>query len=148
MIELGDQKGLDRFRARQPRREPQREGQVSSNSPRPTIVVTASRRTSGAVRVSSAMPAATAQPVMSERVKTVSSGTPSSETVGSFASSLLNNSASKDGEARWPSVLSGFGMRAKLTPLRSKNENVQSGPGRWRSMIRWKPSSGGLKEMS
>ena len=105
-------------------------------------------RHSGAVNVSSAMPAATVQPVMSERANAVSSGTPSSDTVGTLASGTLNISANSVGDARWPMVFSGFGTRAKLTPFWSKNENVQCSFGRWRSMIRWNSASDGLNERS
>ena len=93
-------------------------------------------RTSGAVSVSSAMPAATVQPVISERAKAVSSGTPSSDTVVTLFSGTLNISANSVGDARWPIVLSGFGRRAKLVPFWSKNENVQRSSGRCRSRMR------------
>ena len=63
---------------------------------------------------------------MSERANAVSSGTPSSDTVVTFASGTLNISANSVGDARWPMVFSGFGTRAKLTPFWSKNDNVQS----------------------
>ena len=115
---------------------------------RSTGVPGASWRASGAVSVPSATPAAIVQPVRSERAKAVSSGTPSSDTVGTFASGALHISANSVGEARWPTVFSGFGTRAKLMTFWSKKEKVQASLGRWRSMIRWNSASGGLKERS
>jgi len=47
-----------------------------------------------------------------------------------------------------PIVSCGFGIRAKLMPLPSKIEIVQSGLGRCFSMMARKISIGGLKEMS
>ena len=47
-----------------------------------------------------------------------------------------------------PTVSCGFGTRAKLIPSRSKIEIVQSWLGRCFSMMAWKISIGGLKEMT
>ncbi len=120
---------------------------ISSNTV-PIAAVSMNWRHNGAVNVSSAMPAATVQPVISERAKAVSRGTPSSETVATLALRHLNISANSVGDARCPMVFSGFGKRAKLTPFWSKNENVQCSFGRWRSMIRWNSASEGLNERS
>src|SRR3979411_2750488 len=96
----------------------------------------------------SAIPAATVQPVSEERAYDVISGTPSSDTVCRVASGLRNISANSNGDARLPMVSCGLGIRAKLTPLPSKIEIVQSSPGRCFSMIVWKIEIGGLKAMS
>src|SRR6266446_8526173 len=96
----------------------------------------------------SATPAATVQPVSDDRAYDVISGTPSSDTVCRVASGLRNISAYSDGDARLPTVSCGFGARAKLMPLPSKIEIVQSALGRCLLMMAWKISIGGLKEMS
>ena len=85
-----------------------------SSSTVPIAAVSMSWRHSGAVNVSSAMPAATVQPVMSERANAVSSGTPSSDTVGTLASGTLNISANSVGDARCPMVFSGFGHPGEI----------------------------------
>ena len=59
-----------------------------------------------------------------------------------------NISAYSVGEARLPTVSCGFGTRAKLMPSPSKIEIVQSSLGRCFSMMAWKISIGGLKEMT
>ena len=105
-------------------------------------------RHNGAVNVSSAMPAATVQPVTSERMKAVSSGTPSRDTDAIFASGDFMICAWNAGDASCPTAFSGLGKRAMMTPFWSKNDNVQCSFGRWRSMIRWKSASEGLNERS
>ncbi len=75
-------------------------------------------------------------------------GTPSSDTVDIVASGLRNISANSVGEARLPMVSCGLGTRAKLVPSPSKIEIVQSWFGRCFSMMSWKISIGGLKEMT
>ena len=64
------------------------------------------------------------------------------------ASGLLNISAKSVGEARLPMVSCGLGTRAKLVPSPSKIEIVQSWFVRCFSMMLWKISIGGLKEMT
>ena len=48
----------------------------------------------------------------------------------------------------WPTVCSGLGTRAKLTPLWSKIDMVQSALGCCWVMMRWNSSSGTLKLIS
>ena len=78
----------------------------------------------------------------------VISGTPSSDTVENVPSGLRNISACSVGEAFLPIVSCGLGTRAKLVPSASKIEIVQSWLGRCFSMMLWKMSIGGLKEMT
>ncbi len=120
---------------------------VNSRMP-PIALVIARLRHNGPTSELSAIPAATVQPVSEDRAYEVISDTPSSDTVCRVASGLRSISPYSDGDARLPMVSCGLGIRAKLTPLPSKREIVQSSLGRCFSMIVWKIEIGGLKEMS
>src|SRR6266550_6642349 len=114
----------------------------------PITLVIARLRHKGPARELSATPAATVQPVSGDRAKPVISDTPSSDTVRRVASGSGNIWAYSVGDACLPTVTCGLGTRAKLVPSLSKIEIVQSSPGRCFSMMVWKISIGGLKDMT
>ena len=102
------------------------------------LAVMASSRHNGPVSASTGVPAAIVHPVSGERLKAVLSATPSRDTVYSLPCSSRDSSdGSSVDEADCPTVCSGLGTRAKLTPLWSKIDMVQSALGCCWVMMRW-----------
>ena len=113
------------------------------------LAVMASSRHNGAVSAATGVPAAIFHPVNGERrERGVELHALPRNGVQLALSSRDNSDGSSVDEADCPIVCSGLGTRAKLTPLRSKIDMVQSVLGCCWVMMRWNRPSGTLKLIS